>query len=48
MFVQYPPMSDISDIPCTPPDIREATNVAIQNLLPTKSGKRYEVIYEKT
>jgi hypothetical protein len=40
-------MSDISDISCTPPEIREAGNVAIQNLLPTKSRKRYEVLYEK-
>jgi hypothetical protein len=37
-------MSDTSDISCTPPEIREA---AIQNLLPTKSRKRYEVVYEK-
>jgi hypothetical protein len=37
-------MSDISDISCTPP---EMANVAIQNLLPTKSRKRYEVVYEK-
>jgi integrase len=43
-FVYHPPMSDIS---CTPPEIREAANVAIQNLLPRKSRKRYEVVYEK-
>jgi hypothetical protein len=40
-------MSAIADISCTPPEIREAANVAIQNLLPTKSRKRYEVVYEK-
>jgi hypothetical protein len=39
-------MSDISDISCTPPEIREAANVAIQNLLPTKSRK-HKVVYEK-
>jgi hypothetical protein len=37
-------MSDISDISCTLPEIRETANVAIQNLLPTKSRKRYEVM----
>jgi hypothetical protein len=45
--VQYPPMSDIRDISCTAPEIGEAANVAIQNLLPTKSRKHYEVVYEK-
>jgi hypothetical protein len=40
-------MSDISDISCTPPEIREAANVAIQNIMPTKSRKRYEVVFEK-
>jgi hypothetical protein len=40
-------MSDIRDISCTPPEIREAADVAIQNLLPTKSRKRNEVVYEK-
>jgi hypothetical protein len=40
-------MSDISDISCTPPEIREDGNVVIQNLLPTKSRKRYEVVFEK-
>jgi hypothetical protein len=38
-------MSDISDISCTLPEIRETANVAMQNLLPTKSRKRYEVVY---
>jgi hypothetical protein len=47
IFAHYPPMSDISDISCTPPEIKEAANVAIQNLLSTKSRKRYEVVYEK-
>jgi hypothetical protein len=40
-------MSDIIDISGTPSEIREAANVAIQNLLPTKSRKRYELVYEK-
>jgi hypothetical protein len=44
LFVHHPPMSDIS---CTLPEIREAANVAIQNLLPRKTRKRYEVVYEK-
>lgn len=34
-----------SEIICTPPEIRQAANVTIQNLLPEKSQKKYQDVY---
>src|SRR3978361_59510 len=32
---------------CTPPEIIEQAKIATDNLLPTRSRERYEIIYQK-
>lgn len=38
--------NDEFEFSCTPPDVAEAANIAVHNLLPEKSRERYEKAYK--